>query len=391
MFDIPMIAVAVILLLFSFGEYLSIVSRARIPMLFVVTFGYLILVWTGVFPTDIFDKAQLTAFASLMPAPLIVHMGTIIPFEQLKQQWKTVLIALTGIVLAAIFIIIVGMPIIGYTASVSGIGPLTGGTLAFIITSERLQEVGLATLITIPAIIMAIQGVVGMPLATNLLRKYGMKLQDSKAKSTHRQIAATIIHQNKDLTRKKMIVPEKYQTQIVLLTQAFVGGAVAIFLGEITPINYSLWALAIGITGSYFGLFKGDLMERANAFGLAMSMLIVMILSLMDTITFSLFLNYLPHALLILGVGTIGILLGGYIMSKIFKWDVHLGMPIALTALLGFPADYIVCEEVSRSIGRDQKERDLIFDSILTPMLVGGFTTVTVASIVIASILIGTI
>src|SRR5699024_12863967 len=100
---------------------------------------------------------HLTFLASLLQSLLIVHMCTIIPFEQLTQQWKSVLIALTGIVLAAIFIIIVGMPIIGYTASVSGIGPLSGGTLAFIITSERLQKVGLATLITSSSFIMDIQ------------------------------------------------------------------------------------------------------------------------------------------------------------------------------------------------------------------------------------------
>jgi len=61
--------------------------------------------------------------------------------------------------------------------------------------------------------------------------------------------------------------------------------------------------------------------------------------------------------------------------------------PVALTALIGFPADYIISREVARSIGRSEKECKQIFDKILTPLLVSGFSTVTVASIVIASIL----
>ena len=86
-----------------------------------------------------------------------------------------------------------------------------------------------------------------------------------------------------------------------------------------------------------------------------------------------------------------GALIGGFLGSKLFKWDPLKGLPVALTALFGFPGDYIICEEVSRSVGRDEKERQAILDEILTPMLVGGFTTVTTASVLIASILIKTL
>ncbi|WP_163970333.1 hypothetical protein [Oceanobacillus halotolerans] len=396
MFDLPMVAFAMIFLLFAFGEYISIVSRARVPMLFVVLAGYLLLVWFGVFPSNLVEKANLAAFAALMPAPLIVHMGTLIPFEQLKQQWKTVLIALSGIVVAAILIILICMPIIGYESSVAGVGPLTGGILAFVITSEKLQEIGQASLITIPALILGIQGFIGMPLASNFLRKYGVKLQKRIKDGSYTETAAALAEESVEQEEEKKpkrtsLLPEKYQTQIVLLAQVFVGGAIAIVLGEVTPINYSLWALAIGIIGSYFKFYQGNMMERANSFGLSMAMIIVVTLTSMDGITPGMFAEVLPEVLLILTVGIVGIIIGGTIMSKVFKWDIHKGLPVALTALIGFPGDYILCEEVSRSVGSNKKERELIFNDILTPMIVGGFTTVTVASIMIASILVGTL
>lgn len=390
MFDQPIVIFAIILLLFALGEYLSIVSKARIPMLFVVIFGYLSLLWTGVFPEDLFDRANLTAFAAMMPAPLIVHMGTIIPFNQLKQQWKSVLIALSGIVVAAILIILIGVPIIGYAESVAGVGPLTGGTLAFIITSEKLIEVGLVSLITIPAIIMALQKFVGMALATQFLRRYALKLREGM-KDLEEVSANDSMKMEEGYPEPRSFLPKRYQTSVILLAQVFLGGALAVVLGDLTSVNYSLWALAIGIIGSYTRFFVGSIMERANALGLSMALLIVVILSSMDTITFSVFIKYLPYGLLILFVGAIGIMIGGYLMSRFFKWDYLLGMPVALTALIGFPADYIISREVSRSIGRNEKEQKYIFDQILTPMLVGGFTTVTVASIVIASILIQTL
>src|SRR5699024_6581004 len=89
--------------------------------------------------------------------------------------------------------------------------------------------------------------------------------------------------------------------------------------------------------------------------------------------------------------GTAGITLGGYIVSRLVKWHPFKGMPVALTALIGFPGDYILCEEVSRSIARTEEEEKTIFNELLAPMLIGGFTTVTAVSIVIASILVETL
>lgn len=121
-----------------------------------------------------------------------------------------------------------------------------------------------------------------------------------------------------------------------------------------------------------------------------MGLLIAFVMSSMDDITPDMFTTYLPHVLLIMVIGIIGMIIGGYISSKLFNWDKDKSIPVALTALFGFPADFILCQEVSRSVGRNKQERELVFNEIMTPMLIGGFTTVTVASIVIASILVGT-
>ncbi|WP_163969735.1 hypothetical protein [Oceanobacillus halotolerans] len=400
MFDEPIFAAMLIFGLFALGEFISIITRARVPMLFVVAFGYLILLWTGVFPADIADRANLTAFAAMLPAVLITHMGTLIPFKQIKEQYKAVLIALSGITIAAILVILIVTPFIGYTESVVGIGPLTGGIIAFIITSERLQELGMVSLVTIPVLVLALQKFIGMPLATHFLRKRGntvkemLRSQSETAATTATADAATTVkkkEKEKEETTAKTLLPEKYQTHIILLFQVFLGASLAIGLENLTGLSYSLWALAIGITGTYFGFFTGSIMERANSFGITMALLIVFVMSSMNDVTPGMFVGYLPPVLLILAVGVTGIMIGGYVASKLCKWDTNKGIPVALTALFGFPGDYILCEEVARSVGKDEKEEKAIFNELLTPMLVGGFTTVTIASIVVASILIGTI
>lgn len=396
MLNEPLVAAALIFALFALGEFISVISKARVPMLFVVMMGYLLLLWTGIFPQDIVDRASFTAFASLLPAVLIVHMGTIIPLKRLKEQYKAVLIALSGIAIAAILVMAICIPIIGYTSAIAGIGPLSGGIIAHVITVEKLTEMGLVGLITIPSMVLALQKFIGMPLATYFLRKRGVTVQKEISQAGGPGPAAPAVALEEEGAKKKTsgrksLLPEKYQTQVILLFQVFLGAAIAVSLDNLTGINYSLWALALGLIGTYFGFYTGNVMQRANSFGITMALLIVVVMGSMNGITPAMFVGYLPEVLLIMSVGVVGIMLGGYLMSKLVKWDHNKGMPVALTALFGFPADYIVCDEVSRSVSSDETEQKAIFDELLTPMLVGGFTTVTIASIVIASILVGTL
>ncbi|PAV27802.1 hypothetical protein CIL05_20205 [Virgibacillus profundi] len=392
MLNEPVVAAMLLLALLAVGEYLSIISKARIPMLLVALFGYLILIWTGIFPKDLIDRSNLAVFGAVMVAPLIVHMGTLVPFRLIKGQVKAILIALFGVICSTVLIILVVSPIFGYEAAVSGAGPLSGGLIATLITFEKLEEIGLAAMVTIPALVYGCQKLFGMPIASNLLRRYALKLRASIDAGTF--TAAEKSKNNVSATAKeneKSLLPEKYQTSIILLFQLFIGGALAVWLESLTGIHYSLWALFIGITGTFFGFYQPRIMQRANTFGISMVGLLLVVISAMNDITVGMFVDYLPTILLILAVGATGILAGGFIASKVLKWDPFLGVPVALTAMFGFPADYILAEEVSRSVGRNEEEQQVILDSILTPMLVGGFTTVTTASILIASILMGTL
>ncbi|WP_339213391.1 hypothetical protein [Ornithinibacillus sp. FSL M8-0202] len=386
----PVVATMLILLLLGVGEFLSIKSRARIPMLLVVMLGYLLLLWTGIFPKDLIGSSALTAFGGLMIAPLIVHMGTMVPFKLLKAQIKAVFIALFGIIVAAVFVLLLVPMLFDYASAVAGIGPLTGGTIAFILTTDRLQELGLISLITIPALVIAIQGLVGMPLATHYLRRHAYHIKRELSSNSNSEIAATSASSIKEKTRETWI-PEKYQTNVILLLQLFIGATLAIFLGNLTGISYSLWALIVGVVGALLGFYNDKMMDRSSSFGIAMVGLIIYSLGAMNDITPSMFVGYIPVVLTIMIVGILGIIAGGIIASKLMKWDLNKGVPVALTALFGFPGDYIICEEVSRSVADNEKERQAIFNEILTPMLVGGFTTVTTASIVIASILVQTL
>jgi hypothetical protein len=390
----PVIATMLILALISLGEVVSIITRARVPMLLVVLIGYLTCVWTGIFPANIVEKSTFAVVGAVMTAPLIVHMGTLIPLKVMKKQVKAVVIALSGVIISSILILLFVTLFFDYKTAVSGVGPLTGGIIAFIVTTTELKRLGFVSLITVPVLVMAFQGLIGMPLAANLLRKHALKIRNTIDAGAFVAASAEAVanseHLSKDSVAKKSRA-FKFDSNIILLFKLFLGGAIAIILDKLTGISYSLWCLVIGLIGTKVNFYQDKMMERSNSFTVGMLGIVFIVISSMNGITFKMFVGYLPQVLAILIIGVIGIIAGGFIASKLLKWDPFKGIPVALTAMFGFPGDYLLCEEVSRSVGRNEKEQKLIFDEILTPMLIGGFTTVTIASVIIAGILVKTL
>ncbi len=239
--------------------------------------------------------------------------------------------------------IIVPMQVIG--AGIIFIGlPIVGITKA-----------GLDNLVVIAAAILGIQGLVGLPLAGNLLRRYAIKLRE-RIESGEFDLNKKREQENHDDPPRKSLVPDKYDTYTVMLFRLFLGGFLAVVIGHYTHISYSVWALIIGIIGAYTGFYRSQMLVRANSFRIAMVALIIYVLGSMHNVTPELFVREIPSVILILLVGIIGIIIGTSIASKLVKWDRYLGIPVALTALFGFPGDYILCEEVARSVGKNEEQ-----------------------------------
>jgi len=407
----PIYASLILIAILALGDYISIITKAKVPMLFVCLFGYLILIWSGM-PKDLISISTLGPLGGMLVPVLIVHMGTLIPFNQIKEQWRSIVVALIGLFIAGGFILLVISPIFGYNRAVAGCAPVLGGIIAALVTADGLKAVGHPELLVIAMAILGIQGMVGMPIASNILKKYAVSLKEkiklgeinsnsvSKKEIAEKETTEGSLDVVEEIQygtdenpspKYKALVPRKFEVDTIMLFKLFLGGALALFLGKITPIAYSIWSLIIGMTGAYFGIYRGKMLVRANSFGLAMSALVILVLGSMNNITLKLFATQFPAILSILTIGTIGLLLGGIIGAKIVKWPKELSIPVVLTAEFGFPGDYLISDEVARSTGSNKKERDIILDKILPPMLVGGYTTVTITSIIVAGILVKTL
>lgn len=313
----PLIATVLIFALIALGEWLSIVSRARIPMLLTAMVGFLVCTWTGIFPDDILEKSTFPALGAILIGPAILHMGTLIPLSVLRKQLKAVVIALSGIAVAGILLLTIVPLFFDYATAVAGFGPISGGIIALIITSEKLTEIGLTSLIVIPALVVAFQGVLGMPLAMNFMRRYAVKMQKEMDDGTFVPTAGGN-DSNEEENHKFKSSPLKSSVTLKLFF-VFAGAAIGISLGEVTPIHYSLWCLAIGIIGLKLGLFEARALEKANSFTITMMGIIFVVIGTMAGVTPQDVIDNLPSIILILLLGTFGIVLGGYIASRFVK------------------------------------------------------------------------
>lgn len=373
----PIVATVILFALIAVGEAISIYTRARIPMLMTAMLGFLILTWIGFFPENILELSTLPALGAILIGPLILHMGTLMRFKILRTQWKAVVIALSGLFGALALILSIVTLIFDFPTAASGIGPVSGGVVALLITNEKLTELGLTGLIVVPVLVQSFQGVIGMPLAAAFMKKYGQKFM-----SEGREAGRIPFDDEKDAAPVRFSLMKNNTIKLFVI---FALAAIGVVLGDLTGIHYTLFCLLFGILALNTNLLPKSALESANSFSFMMVALIFVIIGTMGGITPQDVLDNILAVVLILGLGIIGITAGGLTASKLVGWHPYKGMPVALTALIGFPGDYLICEEVARSETDNPEDEAKLFQELVTPMLIGGFVTVTVASVFIAT------
>ena len=113
--------------------------------------------------------------------------------------------------------------------------------------------------------------------------------------------------------------------------------------------------------------------------------LLTFILAELNATTPSTIGKILLQVLVLIALGLSGMFLASVLLAKPFGMSRSMAFACALTALCGFPADYILTNDVVNSLTNDADEQQFLLDNMLPKMLVGGFATVSIASVLIAS------
>ncbi|QEJ95137.1 hypothetical protein FUT79_07950 [Treponema phagedenis] len=185
------LALVLVLVTMTIGDIVSTKTKAFVPSVFVAGVIFLLGFW-AVFPTDMISIATLgQPVAGVAIYILITHMGTMMNVKELMSQWKTVVISIAGIAGIILFLMTIGVLILGRETAIVGTPPLTGGIVAALLMQQAAKATGNENLAIVAILIYVVQGFVGYPITSVLLKKVGKRLLEGFRKGEKVSVQTT--------------------------------------------------------------------------------------------------------------------------------------------------------------------------------------------------------
>ena len=382
----PIIAFTIIMLIWTVSDYVSKKTKALLSSLFVASIIFLIGFKTNLFPEDLLPTSALLPLGQTVVGMIIVHLGTLISLDEFKRQWKTFLIGVSAVIGISVLLFTIGRLFLDTNYVLSAIAAVSGGTISVIIVQEQALNAGLISVAVFPVLIAALQGLIGFPLTSVILRKEALRIRDGVRDGSITKKAAL---DPAESAEKQTILPEPFQTTAGTL---FVVGVVVIvssFLSGLTNgwLNTFVIALLLGIALRATGVLKPNVLNGIDAYGLMMLAILLIIFGPLATTSFADLVELFVPLLIAFILGVLGIVLFAMLAGKFLGYSYPMAIAIGLTSLYGFPGTLILSQEAAKNIGETEDEVQIIEDEILPKMVVAGFSTVTITSVFITGIL----
>jgi len=386
-------AFCVVLVVLAIGDVISAKTKAFIPSVFVSAILFLIGFWTFL-PQDLIDISSLgMPFALLAMYLLITHMGTMMSVSELISQWKTITIAFMGLAGMCAGTMTIGTLLFGWDTVVAGTPPLTGGIVAAIMMSDAFAAKGMQDLAVLAIVMYVMQGFAGYPLTALCLKKEGKRLLSLYRSGE--MAAAKPQNSNVDAPKKSKYsifptLPEKYRTTYMYLAKLGLVAWAAVSFAAATNevVSRYVVCLIFGVIASEIGFLERKPLNESNSFGWLMTSLMAYVFAQLAKATPAMLVEIFVPLLGIIVIGVAGMALFSTIIGKRLGYSKEMAFSVALTALYGFPPNYILTDEASKALAETPEEKEFLMDQMLPKMLVGGFTTVTIASVIIAGVFI---
>ncbi len=377
----------IVLIVFALGDIVGKITKGKLSGMMVVMLLFLVGFLTKLIPADIIDQGGLTALSKLAIAMVLFNMGTTLNVKQLIEEWRTVLMAALCM-LASCLVMLLVSPIIGFDTVLVGMPVINGAAMATSLMASAAAEKGLATAAALCAVIYSVQKFVGAPIASAMGIRYGKKLLKAyrenpaqfKKQETGNGASAKVSFANKH---------KEWYSANVMMALVAVGSWVAHILGDLTPINYSIWALLLGVVCAASGLVPTKPLQKSNSYGLMMVAVFGSIIPSLAKVSLSDLGTMAFQTIVLFIAALIGVALVGWVLPT---WklvgDKDLAVGIGVEQFLGFPSNVVICREVGDAVGETPEEKAFIEDTLNVPYVVGGITVITVLSTMLAGFVI---
>ena len=387
---LPIAAFTSIAVVFAVGDYVAARTRGVISSVLVAIFIFLILGGTlEVLPADIVDLAGISPLIPTFGMALIlVNVGSLMNLNDLKNEWKTVVISLCGIAGIILLDLTVGTLIFGREQALAAIPPTAGGTAVTMMMTEAAGKAGRPDLASFEAAVTALQVLVGLPIASFCLRR--------AAKAFIREGG----HQKETVRTGKEInfriiprLPEVLDaSSTVHFARIGLVGLLAQLCTNLTGISNGVTFLVFGVIAAAMGFIEKGSLKTAGGEGILMLATYCTITASFVNMKFSDFGELLVPVIGLLLIGAAGVILISSAAARLLGWNLYLAVAVGLACLFGYPVTYAVAMEVSQGISKEGTftgdEVQRVTDYLLPKMLVAGVVSVSLTSVILGGMII---
>ena len=390
----PVLAFVVVMLVWTISDWVSKKTASLLSSLFVASLIFLIGFMSGLFPEDLLASSSLLSLAGVVVGFIIVHLGTMISLDDFKKQWRTLLIGIATVVGIGVLLLVAGLVFgggqrdgaydqVAATALdyvIAGVGALSGGTISVLLVQDAALDVGLTSVAVFPVLIAALQGLIGFPLTSLILRQEAARLKDEYRAGRIEAPAPP----EQGPAAEGMLPAFLRTTPGTLFCVGVVVLASQLISGLTNGIlNTFVAALIFGIGLRTAGVFKPSVLNGIDAFGLMMLAILIMVFGPLATLEPADLARLAVPLLIAFVAGLLGIALFAAVTGKLLGFSVPMSIAIGLTSLYGFPGTMILSQEAAKGAGESPEEVAAIESEILPKMIVAGFSTVTITSVIV--------
>lgn len=385
-------AITVLLVFFALGDVVAKLTGGTISMVLFTSLAFLVAFWLGL-PVSIFDDSNLLAIGTFMVGLMITSLGTMLDFKQLKEQWKAALTSLLAVSAIAVVLYFVGSLLVGREMALVSSPIIAGGSAATIIITSELEQMGLSAIAVFAVLVYVTQKFVGIPVASAMLKKEARRIvkeMELNPVSAEKEKTAA---EGQDVPTKKSLkffpaFSKDLQTPFILLAKLSLVVVLCQQIGNWTGISVFILYLVLGVVFAEIGFLEKDILKKSGSHGFVIFITMCVIFTNLSQATPDMILSYLPSLITVLLLGVVSVTIVSLSTAKLFKMTPAMAIAVGTSCFFGFPTTYYLPYEIATAVGKNEEEKEAIIAHTLPKMLVAGFVSVTLVSVILAGIVI---
>ena len=386
MWSNPVISITVYIVLYAIGKMIATKTKGILVEALFLSAVYIAGFLSGVIPTDSLTStgvpAMMSAFGTML---LVTNLGTMIELRRLIKEWKTVVICLGGLLITTALFWTLGIMIFGRYYALCALPPVAGGIVAAGLVASAAEAAGMTDYGAFASLVCSLQTFAAVPVASFLLRKYCDKLVKDQSYLVINQPLS-----GKDFPDFRIVkkFPKAWNQESMMVARLMVVTLLGTYVAKISggKLPAAVVVLFLGVIFTELGLLERQTLTKAGYMSLLIMGLVMSLPNSFRNLTVESFGDMLIPVVFFLALGAVSLTVGGVFMGRVLKVDWRLAAASSLAAMYGYPLTEIIPRAVVGSYQLPADQEEQLLESVMPPLIIAGFTTVTIASVTLAGV-----